>query len=288
MRCKHATRSLASAAAAHMGGLLSLQPPREPPLSSVDAVAELIAKAHSVVVLSGAGVSRESGIPTFRDPADGLWRRFDPLVYATIWGFDRQPAKIWELLRAVLADSNPQPNAGHAALAQLEQAGCVSCLVTQNVDGLHQAAGQLRVIEYHGSLLTASCRTCRAPGGGAARLLASCAELPPRCACGGPLKPDAILFGEAIPAAAAQEAAGAVAAASVLLVVGTSATVKPAADLPRLAARAGAHIVEVNTEPTGLTGRLTTHFLKGKAGEVLPLVARRVMELRRATAVASD
>lgn len=129
---------------------------------SIERVAEELRAAKYVVALTGAGVSAESGIPTFRDPSDGLWRRYDPAVYATIWGFWRHPSKIWELLHEFLNEHEPVPNRGHLALARLEDMGIVRAVITQNVDNLHQDAGSKRVIEYHGNLMNASCYRCGA------------------------------------------------------------------------------------------------------------------------------
>lgn len=203
------------------------------------------------------------------------------MTYATIWGFDRSPEKIWELLRDFLAETTPRPNAGHLALAELQALGVVATVVTQNVDNLHQEAGSTGVVEFHGSLLEAACRKCRAQGGPVAPLLARGGALPPRCAaCGGPLKPSAVLFGERIPDDAARNAQAAARACDVMLVVGTSASVRPASDLPRLALQAGATVVEVNVEATGLTGSVSDVILRGKAGVVLPQVLAAVKLLR--------
>ena len=286
-----------------MGQLLTTlwSPRKETRNGSVDDVAALLARAQRVCVLTGAGCSKESGIPTcvlarprvlalrltrsscrsFRDPADGLWQRYDPMVYATIWGFQRSPEKIWELLRDFLAETTPRPNAGHVALAELQRLGIVATVVTQNVDNLHQEAGSTGVIEFHGSLLEAACHTCRAPGGPVTPLLARDGPLPPRCAaCGGPLKPSAVLFGERIPDDAARQAQAAARACDLMLVIGTSAAVRPAADLPRLALEAGATVVEVNVEATGLTGSISDVILRGKSGVVLPQVLDAVKRLR--------
>jgi NAD-dependent deacetylase len=167
------------------------------------------------------------------------------------------------------------------ALAELQALGIVATVVTQNVDNLHQEAGSTGVVEFHGSLLSAACRSCRAPGGPVAPLLARGGVLPPRCAaCGGPLKPSAVLFGERIPHDAARSAQAAARACDVMLVVGTSASVRPASDLPRLALQAGATVVEVNVEATGLTGSVSDLVLRGKAGVVLPQVLAAVKLLR--------
>ena len=214
-----------------------------------------------------------------------LWRRYDPTVYATIWGFDKQPNKIWELIRDFLAETRPEPNAGHRAIAALEEDQLVTCVVTQNVDNLHQKSGSSKVVEYHGSLLQSACRKCRQPGGAVEDLIARTPSLPPRCStCGGPLKPSAVLFGENIPPIAAREAAAAVAACDVLIVVGTSATVRPASELPRAAAKRGAKVIEINMEPTQLTDAVSDMVLLGPAGETLPLVVDAVRRKRRASA----
>lgn len=157
--------------------------------------------------------------------------------------------------------------------------GVISCVVTQNVDGLHQAAGSEGVVEFHGDLLTARCSRCGAPAGSSRALLSG--PLPPLCAtCGGFVKPSATLFGESLPPGAVAAALSAVNKCDVLLVVGTSASVRPASELPRAAAARGATVVEVNTDDTGLTNRVSHRILRGKAGVVLPAVAARVAQLR--------
>lgn len=203
-------------------------------------------------------------------------------LYATWWGFQSQPHLIWQLLRDFLAEHDPQPNAGHLALAQLERAGCLHAVVTQNVDGLHQAAGSGSVVELHGSLLECVCPRCAAPfGPSRAALLSAGASLPPLCgACGGPLKPSATLFGEALPPGAWDRAAALVDRCDVLLVVGTSASVQPAARLPGRAGRAGATVVELNLEATPLTGTVSDVLLRGRSAAVLPALAARVAQLR--------
>ena len=202
-------------------------------------------------------------------------------MYATIFGFDSAPSKIWELIRDFLEETQPAPNPGHTALANLEADGLLTCVVSQNVDNLHQDSGSKRVVEYHGSLLQSECRSCRAPGGLVRTHLAQKKTLPPRCTqCGGPLKPSAVLFGERIPPTAAREAEAAVEHCDVLLVIGTSATVRPAADLPRIAARRGATVIEVNVECSALTDRFSDMILLGKSGEALPKVVDAVRRRR--------
>lgn len=239
---------------------------------SIERLADELRAARYVVALTGAGVSAESGIPTFRDPSDGLWTRYDPAVYATIWGFWRNPSKIWLLLHEFLNENEPVPNRAHLALARLEALGIVRAVVTQNVDNLHQDAGSIRVIEYHGNLMNASCYRC----GAKMQLTKQMArnpsfkkKLPPKCGCGGYFKPDAVLFGEGIPSQAVSEANKEADACDLMLVVGTSATVHPASDIPYRAMRKGAKVIEVNLEETGLTNRISDMIYIGRASDLM-------------------
>ncbi|XP_026193229.1 NAD-dependent protein deacylase Sir2A [Cyclospora cayetanensis] len=239
---------------------------------SVQRLTEELRNAKYVVALTGAGVSAESGIPTFRDPSDGLWRRYDPAEYATIWGFWRNPSKIWQLLHEFLNEHEPEPNHAHVALARLEALGIVRSIITQNVDNLHQDAGSRRVIEFHGNLMNASCYRC----GAKMQLTKQMArnpsfkkKLPPKCACGGYFKPDAILFGEGIPSQALREANLEADKCDLMLVVGTSATVHPASEIPYRAMRRGAKIIEINLEKTGLTNRISDMIYFGRASELM-------------------
>jgi NAD-dependent deacetylase len=248
-----------------------------------DAAREIVRRGGAAA-LTGAGISVESGIPDFRS-ARGIWERYDPFEYATIEAFLADPRKVWgflvelgELLGAA------RPNPAHTALARLEREGRLSGIATQNVDGLHQAAGSRRVLELHGSPTRLRCARCGLPSDEPhARVRAALkAGMPPVChACGGPVKPDVVLFGETLPHEEMREAEGLVRAAPVLLVVGTSATVWPVAGLPEEARRAGAHIVEVNLAPTELTGDVAHATLLGRAGEVLPALAEAAAEEAR-------
>lgn len=229
-----------------------------------DAAAEL-AKGP-FLVMTGAGMSVESGIPDFRS-GGGLWERFDPMDYATVDAFRAAPARVWEMFREVqrvLAQA--EPNRGHEALATLERAGQVSGIVTQNIDSLHQRAGSSRVVDYHGSVDTLHCLWCGAhyPGTRAAE-----ADGVPWCDCGRPLKPSVILFGERIPLRAQQEAERLARQARTVLIVGTSGLVEPASSLPLLAREAGARVIEINLSPSALTSSVTDLFLPGSASEVL-------------------
>jgi NAD-dependent deacetylase len=231
------------------------------------AVARLLAERGNAVALTGAGISVESGIPAFRG-AQGLWEKYAPMEYATIGAFIRQPEKSWRMLSELLTVCNVAvPNAAHSGLAELERMGLLRAVITQNVDRLHQAAGTRRVIEYHGNLEELVCIACwknystrqrwRAEGG------------PPRCECGEILKPNIVLFGEPIPWLAQERAEEEARTCGVLLVIGTSAQVTPACDIPRIAKKAGAAVVEINKEETILTGTVTDVHIPGSASDVV-------------------
>jgi NAD-dependent deacetylase len=229
-------------------------------------LAELIHAEQPCVVLTGAGVSTESGIPDFRG-ADGVWAQYDPYEVASINGFRRDPERVWEFYGrrlGVLADA--EPNAAHRALAQLEQRGLVQAVVTQNVDGLHGRAGSQDVIEVHGSIATASCLDC----GTTVERERVRELLPlPRCpACGTVLKPDVVMFGELLPIEAIDRATCLARDAALLLVVGSSLEVWPVAGLPAATLEGGGKLAIVNREPTIYDGRagLVVH---GTAGDVL-------------------
>jgi NAD-dependent deacetylase len=225
-----------------------------------------LAEAERVVVLTGAGISAESGVPTFRG-AGGLWRQHRPEDLATPEAFARGPRLVWEWYdwrRARVAKAEPNP--GHMALAQLERRVPDFTLITQNVDGLHQRAGSRRVLKLHGDIWTLHCLGC---GLEETNHDVPLREIPPRCSCGGLFRPGVVWFGEALPADILRHAMEAAAHAQVFLVVGTSAVVQPAASLPLLAQQNGAKLVEVNLEETPLSAQADASFW-GKAGELLP------------------
>jgi NAD-dependent deacetylase len=227
---------------------------------------ERILRAKRVIVLTGAGVSAESGVPTFRG-ADGLWRRHRAEDLATPGAFARDPRLVWEWYdwrRQLIATR--QPNAAHEAIAALETHVPDFLLVTQNVDGLHRRAGSRRMAELHGNLWRVRCLT---EGAVTDNLEVPLPSLPPRCACGALLRPDVVWFGEALPTDAIRTAWDAAESCDVMLVVGTSALVQPAASLPMVAKAHGAYVAEVNLEATPLT-RIADESHCGKAGEILP------------------
>ncbi len=222
--------------------------------------------ARRLVALTGAGVSAESGLPTFREAQTGLWAHFRPEELATPAAFTANPRLVWEwyVWRHDLA-AQAVPNAAHRALAAWEQRVPGFTLITQNVDGLHQEAGSRNIVELHGSL-----RRSRCVREDAARPWPDTRDLPPPCPeCGALLRPDVVWFGESLPPAALAEAVCAAETCDVLLSIGTSGVVEPAASLPRLAAQKGAVVVFVNPDaPEGMTRG--SHLLRGPAGDVLP------------------
>ncbi len=213
-------------------------------------------------------MSAESGVPTFRDAQTGLWARFRPEDLATPEAFERQPDVVWNWYawRRELV-GRAQPHAGHLALVELEQVIPQLTIVTQNVDGLHQRAGSTRVVELHGNILRTVCSACRRP-------VETWADdsVPPRCPhCQGRLRPDVVWFGESLQQDAWRLAHEAVVESDLMLVVGTSGLVEPAASLPRQAVRLGAVVVEINVAPTPFTAS-ATFYLSGAAGVILPLL----------------
>ena len=222
--------------------------------------------AGNTVVLTGSGVSVESGVPTFREAQTGLWGRFDPQELATPEAFARDPELVWnwyEWRRALVAEAFPNP--GHVAIAKMERLFSGFTLVTQNVDGLHQRAGSSEVIELHGNILRTKCSVEDTVVEDYAE-----GEMPPCCpSCGGPLRPDVVWFGEMLPSGALEAASEAARGSDVLLSVGTSGLVYPAAALPFEALENGATLVEINPGETPLTPH-ANYSIRGPAGEVLP------------------
>ena len=246
-------------------------------LALPDELIEAMRGARHVAILTGAGISAESGVPTFRDAQTGLWARFDPTELATAQAFQRDPKLVWDWYqwRRELV-GKAAPNAGHLALAQLEtdfsQPGRRFTLITQNVDGLHQRAGSRNIIELHGNIWRTKCLS-------EDRVVAdwpTTDEAPPHCPrCGGLLRPDVVWFGEALPRQALAAADEASRSCGVFLSIGTSALVQPAASLPLVALEQGAVVVEINPDETPLTG-LLTYSLRGPAGTILPEIAKRL------------
>lgn len=228
--------------------------------------ARVLASRGDAVALTGAGISVESGIPAFRG-AQGMWERFDPMEYATLGAFLADPEKVWRMLSEMMeVFLRAAPNPAHYGLAELERIGVLRSVITQNVDGLHQAAGSRKVIEFHGNAFELVCLSCWRRYPSRARIREG---IPPRCDCGAILKPDLVLFGEPIPWTAQEQAEDEASSAGVLLVVGTSAQVSPACDIPALAKRGGALVVEINPEDTALTRSVTDIHIRENAGVAL-------------------
>ncbi|MDZ4859614.1 MAG: NAD-dependent deacylase [Candidatus Hydrogenedentes bacterium] len=235
------------------------------------AASEALRNATCAVALTGAGISAESGIPTFRGDS-GIWEKYPPDDYATIEAYLREPEKVWrfwcELSRLV---RGCLPNAGHFALAAMEAQGKLRGVITQNVDNMHQAAGSRHVIEFHGNAHRLVCMECQESQ---PLDISNMGDNAPRCArCATLMKPDVVMFGEDIPAKALSRARAMAEQCDVMLVIGTSARVYPAAQLPQTAKSNGATLIEVNTEVTDFTSVMTDIFVKGPAGEVLPRLA---------------
>jgi len=233
---------------------------------SVSALAALVRERQPCVVLTGAGISTESGIPDFRSPS-GIWTQYDPMEYATIDAFRRDPGKVWEFyalrFEALIA---AEPNAGHLALAELEQRGLVSAIVTQNIDGLHLRAGSQEVIEVHGSMRTADCLACGAQ--------VPFDPVAPECPrCGSILKPGVVMFGELLPEGSMEQATELARAAGLLVVVGSSLEVYPVAGLPEETLTSGGTLAVVNRGPTPYD-RLAAVRIDGGAGETLSALMR--------------
>jgi NAD-dependent deacetylase len=235
-------------------------------LTGIEQVKDWIAKANAVAVLTGAGISAESGVPTFRG-AGGLWRDHKPEELATADAFARDPKLVWEWYnwrREIIAKA--APNAAHRALVKLEIAKPRFTLITQNVDGLHDMAGNGKILRLHGDIWRLRCTVC---GANFPNRKAPLPKIPPHCACGGLARPGVVWFGEPLPDGMMKEAEHAASAAEVFLVVGTSAVVHPAASLVPYAKQAGAKVVEINPEPTPMTG-IVDCAIAGAAGDILP------------------
>ena len=240
-------------------------------------LSDLIRDNQPCVALTGAGVSTESGIPDFRS-ADGIWAQYDPMEYASIEAFRRDPVKVWEFYGKRLgALLEAKPNAAHDALAELERRGLLSAVITQNIDRLHSLAGSADVVEVHGSIATSVCLRC----GTTATLeevIALLEDAPaPACpSCGAILKPNVVMFGELLPAAAIDRAFELARSARLLLVVGSTLEVYPVAGLPLETIGAGGAVAIINRGPTALDD-VATLRIEGSAGEIL---GRALDELR--------
>jgi len=237
---------------------------------SIDTLKTILWDSSNTVAFSGAGLSAESGIPTYRG-AGGLWNEYDPDKYANISYFMRDPSYYWRFFRDVRYPilKMAKPNEGHVALAKMEGQGKCRSVITQNIDGLHQEAGQKQVIELHGNTRRFYCLDCHhtLTMREAYQLLSQ--ELPPRCTCGGMIRPDVVFFGESLPEDALEEASHAALECEVFIVVGSSLVVQPAAQLPVLAKQRGAQLIIVNIGETPLDN-MADFVLDASASKILP------------------
>jgi NAD-dependent deacetylase len=250
-----------------------------------DSLVNSLVQAQHVVAFTGAGISAESGVPTFRGP-EGIWSKFKPEELASMEAFMKNPALVWEWYahrKTIIA--TVQPNPGHVALARMEALFPRFTLITQNIDNLHRRAGSTMVHELHGNIERSYCMGCGKLAPDVA--LSERGQVPTCSACGGIVRPDVVWFGEMLPEKEWEVSTSASESADVFLSIGTSAVVYPAASLPLMAKHSGAYLVEINTESTMLTSR-ADEFLCGPSGTVLPLlyeaVAGREAPGRRAKA----
>lgn len=254
-------------------------------VSFSERLLDRLGQAEGVVAFTGAGVSAESGVPTFRG-SEGIWKKFKPEELATMDAFMRNPALVWEwyAYRKKVV-STIQPNPGHYALARMEEMFPRFSVITQNIDNLHRRAGSRTVYELHGNIERNYCLQCGRPHGDEEIIVQ---QGVPRCtACGGLVRPDVVWFGEFLPDDAWDAAVRAAESADVFFSIGTSGVVYPAASLPRMAKMHGALLVEVNPEPTPLTDR-ADEFLAGPSGVILPaLVTQLAARSRTGTASTS-
>jgi len=242
------------------------------PVQFSSKLQSLLIPSTRVVVFTGAGISAESGVPTFRGQ-NGLWNEFRVEDLATPQAFTEHPKRVWEWYcwrRELIA--RIEPNLGHLAVGKLEKFFADFWLVTQNVDGLHNRAGNQRVLKLHGDIWEVRCVSCGLHWMDDRPVLPS---LPPHCECGGMLRPGVVWFGEMLPEALFQQAVQATQSCALFFSVGTSAQVFPAARLPGVARQHGAYVVEVNIEPSAAAGE-AHEVLLGKAGEILPAIATRL------------
>jgi NAD-dependent deacetylase len=238
----------------------------------IKEAARISVDSELTLALTGAGISVESGIPDFRG-AGGLWSKYDPAEYASITAFRQNPERVWNMLREMEAlVTQAKPNPAHTGMGELEKMGYLHCIITQNIDNLHQAGGARNVIEYHGNSSTLSCLWCGKQYAAEEKRH----ESPPTCECRKILKPDVVFFGEAIPPDALNKSFALAASAQALMVVGTSAVVSPANTIPAIAKRNGAKIVEINKERTHLTDSITDVFIQEEAGRAIDLLVAEV------------
>ncbi|MCP4584157.1 MAG: NAD-dependent deacylase [candidate division Zixibacteria bacterium] len=240
-----------------------------------DRFLEALKNSTRVAALTGAGVSAESGVPTFRGE-DGLWKKHNPMELATFEAFNSNPKLVWEwydFRRNIIRKIKPNP--GHFALAEMAKLYENFTLITQNVDRLHMAAGSPEIHELHGNIHRNRCLDC-----GKMDYTEGFDEIPPKCACGGRLRPDVVWFGEMLPAETLEKSMLAAHNSELFFTIGTSGAIYPAAGLPGVAKKNGALVVEVNLEPSEISHVCDIKY-HGKSGEILPQIVNKIKELRQ-------
>ncbi|MBI9044889.1 MAG: NAD-dependent deacylase [Anaerolineaceae bacterium] len=243
-------------------------------IKKLDIAAELILSARRVTAFTGAGISVESGIPPFRGEG-GLWNKYDPHSL-DISFFYSNPEQSWDVINQIFYEyfGKSKPNGAHLFLAELEALGFLKTVITQNIDNLHQIAGNTDVVEFHGNSYQLTCLSCNKKVAFSKELLNT---LPPKCAfCDSVLKPDFIFFGEAIPPKAYERSIQVTRESDVWLIIGTTGEVYPASSIPTEAKRAGSKIIEINLSPSSFTYSITDIFLKGKATEICNALLKRI------------
>ncbi|MBW8010838.1 MAG: NAD-dependent deacylase [Chloroflexi bacterium] len=245
---------------------------------SILKAAELLRNSKSTTILSGAGISTPSGIPDFRSNKNGLWNKVDPMEVASLTAFRLQPEKFFSFIKPLVGDIlKAEPNPAHSALAQLEDAGYIRAIITQNIDGLHQKAGSKNVYEIHGTFSTLTCVSCFKQYKTAqfTDMLLDLSKIPTCPDCGSILKPDAILFGEQLPVQVWQDSEKAARACELMFVLGSSLEVVPVAGLPILALNNGAKLIVINESPTYIDQRADV-VLNQDVAVALPEIAKYV------------
>ncbi|VWU51912.1 transcriptional regulatory protein sir2a, putative [Hepatocystis sp. ex Piliocolobus tephrosceles] len=259
-----------------MGNLLTFMQKKDTQNINIEELAEILKNSKYTVALTGSGTSVESNIPSFRGLNSSLWQKYDPQVCATIWGFWKYPEKIWEVIRDTASDYEIKPNPGHIALATLDKLGYLKSVITQNVDGLHEESGHMKVISLHGNVFEAKCCICKKRIKLNKIMLQKTShfmhQLPPECPCGGILKPNVVLFGEFLPTNILKQAENEIIKCDTLLVIGTSSTVSTAKNLCYLAHKKKKKIVEINISSTYITNKMSDYFLCANFTELVNVV----------------
>ncbi|MBD3256101.1 MAG: NAD-dependent protein deacylase [Candidatus Lokiarchaeota archaeon] len=248
----------------------------------IKQAAKLILDAEHVIVLTGAGVSTESGIPDFRGEG-GIWEKYKPEIYGNIQAFLKDPSKFWQMAEKVAPKLfSAEPNPGHAALAELEDLDLINAVITQNIDELHQKAGSVIVYEVHGNINRFNCFGCRASytKKQVMRKLKKEKKYPPVCdMCGAPLKPSVVLFGESLPTFEIYQSQALAEKSDVMLIAGSSLSVAPVSELPNYTLSAGGKLIIVNDRPTHMDERAEI-VIRHKTGTVLPLIVEEIKKLK--------